>query len=282
MNRIIKFFKSSPKYSIKWSNYFDTYDNLFKKFINKKITFVEVGIGNGGSLFMWRKFFGKKAKIIGIELNPEAKKLEKFGFQISIGDQSDPRFWKAFYKKYGKIDILLDDGGHRNIQQITTFMESFNHIKPNGKIVVEDTHTSFMKKKGFKNPSNYSFINFSKLIVENMHRRNPMIPKKLNKLSQKIESIIYYDSIVSINFSSKNLLKKTTLLENDLKKRDYFIDYRNEGSFINTLKKFEKLFGKIGKKTIIFKIIRKLFHRNLFITLNEKIKIRKYISLLKS
>ena len=87
-------------------------------------------------------------------------------------------------------------------------MESFNHIKPNGKIVVEDTHTSFMKKKGFKNPSNYSFINFSKLIVENMHRRNPMISKKLNKLSQKIESIIYYDSIVSINFSSKNLLKK--------------------------------------------------------------------------
>ena len=56
----------------------------------------------------------------------------------------------------------------------------------------------------------------------------------------------------------------------------------NEGSFIKTLRKFEKLFGKIGKKTIIFKIIRKLFHRNLFITLNEKIKIRKYIRLLKS
>ena len=81
---------------------------------------------------------------------------------------------------------------------------------------------------------------------------------------------------------SKNLLKKTTILENDLKKRDYFIDYRNEGSFIKTLRKFKKLFGKIGKKTIIFKIIRKLFHRNLFITLNEKIKIRKYIRLLKS
>jgi len=280
--KIIKSFRSSPKYSIKWDNYFNIYDNIFKKFVNKKITFVEVGIGNGGSLFMWRKFFGKKAKIIGIELNPEAKKLEKFGFQISIGDQSDPRFWKSFYKKNGKIDILLDDGGHRNIQQITTFMESYDHIKPNGIIVVEDTHTSYMKKKGFKNPSNYSFINFSKLVVENMHRRNPLIAKNLNKLSKKIESIFYYDSIVSINFSSKNQLKKTILLENDSRKRDYFVDFRHNGSFINTLHKFEKLFGKINEETIIFKIIRKLFHRNLFITLNEKIKIKKYMRLLKS
>jgi|TARA_B110000238_G_scaffold10332_1_gene10371 hypothetical protein len=139
-----------------------------------------------------------------------------------------------------------------------------------------------MKKKGFKNPSNYSFINFSKLVVENMHRRNPLIAKNLNKLSKKIESIFYYDSIVSINFSSKNQLKKTILLENDSRKRDYFVDFRHNGSFINTLHKFEKLFGKINEETIIFKIIRKLFHRNLFITLNEKIKIKKYMRLLKS
>ena len=60
---------------------------------------------------MWRSFFGKKAKIIGIELNPEAKKLEKYGFKIFIGDQSDPSFWKKFYKKIGKIDILCNNAG---------------------------------------------------------------------------------------------------------------------------------------------------------------------------
>ena len=126
MKKIIKNFKSSPRYTIKWDNYFDIYQQLFQKFINKKITFVEVGVGNGGSLFMWRSFFGKKAKIIGIELNPEAKKLEKYGFKIFTGDQSDSKFWEKFYKKIGKIDILLDDGGHRNIQQIASVMESIN------------------------------------------------------------------------------------------------------------------------------------------------------------
>ena len=73
---------------------------------------------------MWKNFFGKKAKIIGIELNPESKKLEKKGFKIFNGDQSNPDFWKNFYKKIGKIDILIDDGGHTNLQQITTLMES--------------------------------------------------------------------------------------------------------------------------------------------------------------
>ena len=91
---------------IKWSNYFEIYEKLFKKFKNKKITLVEVGIADGGSLFMWRNYFGKKAKIIGVELNPEAKKLEKNGFKICIGDQSNPVFWKNFYKKFGKNRYL--------------------------------------------------------------------------------------------------------------------------------------------------------------------------------
>lgn len=276
MKNIIKSFKSSPKFSIKWNNYFDIYNKIFQRFVNKKITFVEIGVGNGGSLYMWKNFFGRQAKIIGIELNPNAKKLEKLGFNIFIGDQSDPTFWKKFYKKYGKIDILLDDGGHKNIQQITTFMESYKFINPNGLIVIEDTHTSFMKKKGFKNPSEYSFINFSKLIVESLHRRNPMLNKKTNQLSDKIESVFYYDSIVSINFGSQKKLSKTKLLENNSKLKEYFIDYRHKGSFLNTLKKFEKLLGKLDEDSIVFKIVRKLFHRNFFISLNEKIRIKKY------
>ena len=62
MNRIIKFFKSSPKYSIKWSNYFDIYD-LFKKFINKKITFVEVALEMVDHYSCGESFLAKKLKL---------------------------------------------------------------------------------------------------------------------------------------------------------------------------------------------------------------------------
>ena len=102
MKKLLKSFKTSSKYSIKWSNYFEIYENILKKYINKKITLVEIGVGNGGSLLMWKNFLGKNANIIGVELNPEAKKLEKYGFKIFIGDQSNPNFWKSFYKKSKK------------------------------------------------------------------------------------------------------------------------------------------------------------------------------------
>ena len=65
-------FTSSPYFSIKHTNYFDIYDSLLSRYVGKDITFVEIGILDGGSLFMWREFLGKDARIIGIDLNPEA------------------------------------------------------------------------------------------------------------------------------------------------------------------------------------------------------------------
>ena len=67
-------------------------------------TLVEVGVLNGGSLFMWRKYFGENVRIIGIDLNPAAKHFDKYGFEIFIGDQADPKFWRSFIVK---LEILM-------------------------------------------------------------------------------------------------------------------------------------------------------------------------------
>ena len=113
-------FIDSPEPSFKHTTYFSAYDALLSKYRGKPITFVEIGVLNGGSLFMWREFFGPKARIIGVDLNPAAKKWEQDGFEIHIGDQSDPGFWKAFTAEIGEIDVFLDDGGHTYRQQIVT------------------------------------------------------------------------------------------------------------------------------------------------------------------
>ena len=84
-----KSFMKSPYNSIKHSTYFDSYDYFFNDYIGKEITFLEIGVLAGGSLFMWRDYFGPKARIIGIDFNPNAKKWEEHGFEIFIGSQSD-------------------------------------------------------------------------------------------------------------------------------------------------------------------------------------------------
>ena len=45
---------------------------------------------------MWRHFFGKRAKIVGVDLNPDIKRFKKYGFEIMIGDQSNEEFGKIF------------------------------------------------------------------------------------------------------------------------------------------------------------------------------------------
>ena len=152
--------KKSPAFSIKNTNYFFIYGFLFQHLRGKKCTFVETGIFQGGSLFMWRNWLGPEARIIGIDLNPSAKKWEDQGFEIYIGDQGDPLFWREVLPKIGKIDAFLDDGGHQSFQQIVTVSEVLRYVKNNCVLAVEDTYTSFMND--FCSHAENSFLEYAK------------------------------------------------------------------------------------------------------------------------
>jgi hypothetical protein len=219
--KIFDAFKASPQLSIKYDNYFKVYEDNLRRFVGKKITFIEIGVLNGGSLFMWRKFFGKKARIIGIDLNPEAKKWEKYGFEIIIGDQSDATFWDKQLKNISDIDVLLDDGGHSNLQQIVTTEKAIKKIKDGGMVIIEDTHSNYMSS--FGNPSRYSFIAFTKKIIDAVHQRSYLLKLKEKKYSSLVYSLQFYDSIVVMNIDRK-LCKKSKLLQN--KKGKLEKDYR--------------------------------------------------------
>jgi hypothetical protein len=159
-------FIESPEPSYKHTTYFHVYDALLQRYRGRPITFVEIGVLNGGSLFMWRKFFGDSARIIGIDLNPEAKKWEEHGFEIFIGSQEDPTFWAEFCESVEEIDVVLDDGGHTYLQQIITTETLLSRIKDQGMLIVEDTHTSYMS--GFGDPK----IGFMNYILQTIHRIN--------------------------------------------------------------------------------------------------------------
>ena len=97
---------------------------------------------------MWKNYFGKDAKIVGVDINPKCKELEEEQISIEIGSQEDVAFWTKFKEKYPRVDILLDDGGHTMNQQIVTFREMFPHIKDGGLYMCEDCGTSYRKSHG--------------------------------------------------------------------------------------------------------------------------------------
>ncbi|QDT88460.1 class I SAM-dependent methyltransferase [Gimesia algae] len=197
----------SPYKSIKHSTYFAVYDDLFARYRGKEITFVEIGVLGGGSLFMWREFLGPKARIIGIDLNPNAKKWEAEGFDIFIGSQSDKQFWQDFVKKVGKVDVVLDDGGHTYEQQIITTEMLLDSINDQGMLVVEDTHTSYMDGFGSRR---YSFIEYVKCLIDKMNQRF----SELNTTAsdRRVWSIQTYESFVAFHIrrSASDLVSEST------------------------------------------------------------------------
>ena len=260
---LISLFEESEYHTIKDRNYFPIYEKLFSKFVNKKITFVEIGVFSGGSLFMWRKYFGKDARIIGIDLNSDAKKFEKDGFEIFIGNQSDENFWKVFFEKVGDVDIILDDGGHTNFQQIVTACCCIPHIKDNGILAVEDVYHSYgvsHGSKGFFNPSKYSFINFCKKVVDDINYRFPGSKRFKFTLNEYIYSIEFFESLVSFNINRKLCKIKNEVLRNkgyDILAKDLSHQHHENlpgsNKFVLKYKKIHKSF-RGNLKYIVFKI----------------------------
>jgi len=242
---VFKAYQKSPYLSLKHSTYFQVYEETLSKYKGKEFTFVEIGVLNGGSLFMWREFFGPKARIIGVDLNPLAKKWEKEGFEIYIGSQSSPKFWNEFFNSTGMVDVILDDGGHTEEQQIITTAHCVPFINDGGLLIVEDVHTSYLKGSG--NPSKYSFISFSKNIIDAINSRNPEVIYSNNSLKKKIYSATFYDSMVvfSIN-SQKCFVGEPTSNEGiSMEAKDFW----RENSPIQKISEFiTRLFKRVGIK----------------------------------
>lgn len=201
MNDLEKYFNENTDRSIhKWQHYFDIYDSHFSRFRNTDVHVVEFGVSEGGSLQMWKHYFGPQCRIFGVDINPYCKELEEERVRIFIGDQEDRLFLRSLAREIPRIDILIDDGGHRMQQQINTFEELFPHVQAHGVYLCEDMHTSYWKgwggggyrKKG-------TFIEYSKKLVDSINAWHSQTPKlKVTDFSRSARSLHFYDSVLVI------------------------------------------------------------------------------------
>src|SRR6516225_2502285 len=116
----------------KWRHYFEIYHRHLSRFVGTPVTLVEIGIYSGGSLPMWRNYFGSQSHIVGVDIEPACTKYEAEGISVVIGDQADRSFWRAFRQEFPSVDVLIDDGGHAPEQQMVTLEEMLPHIRPGG------------------------------------------------------------------------------------------------------------------------------------------------------
>lgn len=184
----------------KWKHYFEIYERHFARFRGTDVHVVEFGVSHGGSLQMWKEYFGPNCRLFGVDINPECKKLEDERVEIFIGDQEDRRFLRSVAARIPRIDVLIDDGGHTMKQQIRTYEEFFARIQPYGVYLCEDLHTSYWRRWGGGLRRRGSFIEYSKHFIDALHAWHSRQPRrfKVTDFTRSVHSLHYYDSILVI------------------------------------------------------------------------------------
>ena len=130
----------------RWSHYWRVYEELLRPIRHKPgAVFVEVGGMGGGSAQVWSEWLGPEVDVHIVDIDDLSPMMRGVRVTSWQADQANASFWRdVFFPTVGKIDALIDDGGHTATQQTVTVREVLPWVKPGGVLAVEDTHTSFM------------------------------------------------------------------------------------------------------------------------------------------
>lgn len=167
----------------------DIYDELFEN-LSPRTKLLEIGIGKGGSLSMWSKYF-PDGDIIGVDRIAACKQFERDNIKVYIGDQKDPLFLTNMAKNEKEFDVIIDDGGCHTADRMSAFSALFPYLKDDGFYIVENIETCYQLEFGSHLPT---FMSFAKHLCD-LTTKTQCADEALNN---KIKSIRFVKNMIII------------------------------------------------------------------------------------
>jgi 23S rRNA U2552 (ribose-2'-O)-methylase RlmE/FtsJ len=128
------------------------YTTIYEKYLGKyQDTFcklLEIGVNRGASIRMWREWL-PNSNIYAIDIqNKRTRYPWDNKTRFFQGDQGNPLFLDKVISEVGPFDVVLDDGSHDMIPQITSFTCLWPAVNTGGLYIIEDMNTSYVSKHG--------------------------------------------------------------------------------------------------------------------------------------
>eukprot|EP00747_Dinoflagellata_sp_TGD_P115704 gnl/TRDRNA2_/TRDRNA2_172223_c2_seq6.p1 gnl/TRDRNA2_/TRDRNA2_172223_c2~~gnl/TRDRNA2_/TRDRNA2_172223_c2_seq6.p1 ORF type:complete len:164 (-),score=11.03 gnl/TRDRNA2_/TRDRNA2_172223_c2_seq6:45-536(-) len=98
----------------------------------------------GGSIHMWRHYFGRHIEYHGVDLNPDCKRFEDpaAGIFIHVGTLDNRQFLTKIVRAVGgdgSVDLVNDDASHDDAITLASLFRLLPTLNPDGGIyMVED------------------------------------------------------------------------------------------------------------------------------------------------
>ena len=190
----------------KWTHYLAHYARFFSRFRNTPVRMLEIGVFEGGSLELWRRYLGPEATIFGIDIDPAcASKVEEPN-QVRIGSQDDPEFLRSVVEEMGGVDLVLDDGSHKGNHIITSFRALFPILADGGLYVIEDMHDDYSEWPGTRRNQSLEFI---KRLIDDLHLHFHGLPARE---SPHVGGLHLFDSLAFIEKETDHHTANTMVL----------------------------------------------------------------------
>jgi len=224
--------KQIQRLTRKYLGYAVIYDQIIIDFQARAFsnpTIVEIGVAAGGGLETWRRLF-PGARIIGVDLSEAPKAMEIDGYEILTLDMGKEESWQELKAHLGEsADLIVDDGGHTNVQQLSALAHGIELLSEGGYLVIEDLHASFLPN--YYNPSRYSTWSFLQKLSDDLQRSHSVVPSNPDQgsLAFLIDLTLQGPSIFGLRRKNEATNLSENLvggLDNSLFVRDYKFDDR--------------------------------------------------------
>lgn len=127
------------------SGYLEWYDPILQPLVGQKITVLELGVLNGGSLRLWRDYF-PGATVVGIDEQLPSDVGGEERIHLFQGSQDDTAFLSDVARRTAPsgFDLIIDDASHIGTLTRVAFWHLFdNHLKSSGLYAIEDWGTGY-------------------------------------------------------------------------------------------------------------------------------------------
>lgn len=209
------------------------YQRMFEARRRERLVVLEIGIGGyrdphagGESLRMWKHFF-PHSLIAGIDLHEKVLPPDP-RIRVFRGSQGDEAFLRRVAESLGGIDIVIDDGSHRNQHVLETFRILFPLLRDGGIYAVEDTQTSYWPSMGgdsvdLANPRTQ--MAFFKSLADGLNHAEMLLPGRVpGYFELHVCAVHFFHNLVFVekgdNSATSNMVRDGRLREGSTKALD--------------------------------------------------------------
>lgn len=153
---------------VTFHRYDRVYEPLFLPWKHRPTRMLEIGIYRGGNLRMWLDWF-EQLDLWAVDIDPTCmEKVHHRNLRCLLGDQGDRTFLRDLASDIGPggLDLVIDDGSHKNKDQQISFEELWPLVRPGGLYVIEDMF--YAGQRGYKLPGYPRTTDYFKPWIANM------------------------------------------------------------------------------------------------------------------